>query len=199
MQHNQNIRFIKSYNWEQISDIQLKTDLIDDQIIQIVIQAILRIEAPYFRTEQHGSDREISIERIYCYELYHQIRSILTEHGLDRKYVLHGEYDKSRTGLVKQILGSGYKPDFIVHKPGNLDDDILVMEVKRIDGNLRKMVDDLSKIKTFMSCKTRYRKGLMLVFGEEDAERQIDAMISDNTIILWHNELKSVFKFRVPT
>ena len=66
-------------------------------------------------------------ERVYCYELYHQLRCRWPK-GAD--CVLGGEVKKGG----HPYLGSGQrKPDFLVHAPGE-DRNYVVVEVKSYQG-----------------------------------------------------------------
>lgn len=76
-------------------------------------------------------------ERAFCYELYHQLRDALPKCSTDViTPILYGELKKETLWKmtkehfgVKQ-LNKEYIPDFLLHSPGNFDNQEVVMEVK---------------------------------------------------------------------
>src|SRR5689334_2368607 len=65
----------------------------------------------YFASEYVGGAALKFRERIYCYELYHQLRNVI---GDDERYVLDGEMDKKSD---PDFAGFEKIPDFIIHVP----------------------------------------------------------------------------------
>ncbi|MEN6592464.1 MAG: hypothetical protein ABFC12_04380 [Methanobacterium sp.] len=100
-------------------------------------------DASYFQIDNTGSEELIYRERVYCYELYHQLRCVLGEY---RPYKLQGEMDKSsHTEFAKP-----HKPDFIFHVPRNMQQNLVVVEVKKSDAvnnNLDDFKKDINKLK----------------------------------------------------
>src|SRR4030043_1988755 len=93
--------------------------------MQCLMKAGEKIEPHYFQIPTAGSDELIYRERVYCYELYHQLRIAL---GDDFSYKLDGEVDKAGHLSIR----GGKKPDFIVHIPDEMDRNLVVIEVKPI-------------------------------------------------------------------
>lgn len=95
-------------------------------------------------------------ERVYCYELYHQLRCLWPD---ECEFVLNGEVDKQQH---PNFDGPGYpKPDFIVHVPGRAEN-FAAIEVKGPGASLRDIRTDLSKLLQFQYW---YPRLLYLVFG----------------------------------
>jgi hypothetical protein len=65
-------------------------------------------------------------ERVYCYELYHQLRRLWR----DFPFSLGGEVDKEGHPHFKNGPYAGAKPDLLVHWPGNMDGNLACVEVK---------------------------------------------------------------------
>lgn len=127
--------------------------------MSLIINATSRIPSTYFNPRLWGIGLGYR-ERIYCYELYHQMRSGFDSVHFSVPYVINGELDKS--GTYADIL---LKPDFIFHIPGDLENNLLAIEVKR--GPQLKMLSlrkDLTDLKTLRT-KLGYHKGIMLIFG----------------------------------
>jgi len=127
-----------------------------DQQLSLVTEWLLcassQISAPYFQLPVAGTEDSEVRERAYCYELYHRWRSHWPD---DFAFSLNGEVDKSGHSL---ILGN-LKPDFLVHVPGQMSNNLLVMEVKPANADKSRMVDDLKKL-------TYFRRGLKDQYGK---------------------------------
>lgn len=97
-------------------------------------------------------------ERVYCYELYHQLRCQWPE---DFLYTLCGEIDKRKHAYVRGDYLDNIKPDFLVHEPGYMhpDSNLLAIEVKPANAASEKIVADLQKL-------TALRKDLRNSRGE---------------------------------
>jgi hypothetical protein len=119
----------------------------------------------YFQIEEAGSDELKYRERVYCYELYHQLRCELTD---EYYYKLDGELDKAGHPIIKE----GFKPDFVVQKPKRMDENLVVIEVKPINGKPSSIIDDMKKLKDFID-KYGYHGGIMLIYGENSDTYQL--------------------------
>jgi hypothetical protein len=126
-------------------------------------------------------------ERVYCYELYHQLR-IALPHNFE--YKLNGEVDKSGHPLFRRHM-KALKPDFIVHQPGHMNRNLAVIEVKSTATSSRELRDDLKTLKNFLD-RARYHRGIMLIYGSgrPDLPRRLVKelqLASDNRVVkMWH-------------
>ena len=77
-------------------------------------QSTAAIEAGYFQLRVAGGDAPIYRERVYCYELYHQMRLCWPKEGCP--FVLNGEVDKGGHPILGP-MGLGGIPDFLVTDP----------------------------------------------------------------------------------
>ena len=139
------------------------------EYIDLFKKALPRINPNYFRLTTTYEPSGIVRERVFCYELYHQIRSIMTD---DKKLSLNGEIDKQSH---KDFDKSDRKnPDFVFHMPGKHDFNVLVVEVKgklldprgRPLNSIRK---DLETIQLFIN-KYNYRAGLFILYNHSFKE-----------------------------
>jgi hypothetical protein len=162
-----------------------------DYFHEIFIQAVSQVEPAYIRTYYNEMDMVLQFvesesqrrnleafrigdsivksgERIFCYELYHQLRLLMQEHPTRfGNTVLQGELRKHqimplihRMGL--QALSGDFTPDFLLHTPGNAEDHAFVIEVKTIRSlNYRQLAADISKIAEFIEYY-RYQRGIFL-------------------------------------
>ena len=149
-----------------------------------------RIEKGYFILDIAGDSQiEAYRERVYCYELYHQLRSIL---GVLDDYTLNGEVDKRGHPLLESLLGE-VKPDFIYHMPGKMENNLVVVEVKRISTPINEINKDINKLKGFLE-KAGYYRAIILVYGKDEIDRigeikEKMKILSDNRLLLfWHSE-----------
>lgn len=99
-------------------------------------------------------------ERVYGYELYHQLRKAWPD---DRNHYLHAEVDKSGQSRFPKSLSKA-KPDFLIHDPGNMDRNLVVVEVKSIQNSKAKLKEDIRKLASFCN-EAQYQAGVLLVYG----------------------------------
>ena len=121
-------------------------------------------------------------ERVYCYELYHQLRSNLAE---DFEFVLHAEIDKRGHSPIARCFEQGMpNPDFVVHIPGQMDN-LVVVEVKRSACQHSYVQKDIDKLEQFVDC-LGYKHGILLMFGEDRKRRP--NVVSNKVSVLMHEE-----------
>lgn len=122
------------------------------------------VDSCYFQTEIIGKNSKpttVYRERIYCYELYHQMRKIWPQ---DDTLVLHGDYDKSGSQFFGGTSVKGVKPDFLIHTPGIIDKNLLAMEVKAVTAKTKDVQCDLRKLSRMRS-EANYFSTIFLMFG----------------------------------
>ena len=135
-----------------------------DQLDQILRAATTAIEAPYFKLPIYGGP-PVYRERVYCYELYHQMRKRWPDTDATR-YTLNGEVDKN-AHLELQTLGvRGQKPDLLVHRPGHMGgfDNYAIIEVKHADVNAVGIAKDLKTLSLFIN-NVGYKRAIYLIYG----------------------------------
>lgn len=135
-----------------------------DKYIQKITEALDKVESPYFKLETTYEPAGIVRERVFCYELYHQLRLALKD---DSGLTLNGEIDKR--GHVDFAMEHRKNPDFVFHVPGQHEGNTIVMEVKgRID-KPADIVKDFKTITTFID-KYQYQLGIFLLYNHSFAE-----------------------------
>ncbi|PSR32026.1 MAG: hypothetical protein C7B46_16090 [Sulfobacillus benefaciens] len=134
-------------------------------------------------------------ERVYCYELYHQLRMILpqeTKNGV----MLFGEMDKKSHPLIHH----GTIPDFLYHRPGKSGyrNNVAIIEVKSIQ-RMREHLAICRSIETLQDTQHQlhYQISLLYIFGDQDADTE--KWIRDKIIqeqkgnapfhVLWHQHV----------
>lgn len=159
-----------------------------------LIQAIKNMDSHYFQLPIADEEDPIYRERVYCYELYHQLRCILTN---TFPYKLNGEVDKSGHPVIR----SKKKPDFLVHKPGNMENNLIVVEVKPITvrSRINELKKDIKTLKWFLdNSNGKYYRGICLMYGNKNENlpeniKEVINNISDDRIkIIWNSEPNKV-------
>ena len=135
------------------------------RVVELLQQATIEIAAEYFRLPVTDMPLGSSRERVYCYELYSRLQSLWPD-ALQR-YSLAGEVDKASHPRITRTRAKNKKPDFIIHSPGNMDDNLAVIEVKRTT-NLTEVQKDMETLKFFKS-DAGYQAGVLLLFGPSKA------------------------------
>jgi len=127
------------------------------------------MEQYYFKIAMTNLKGHRFRERIYCYELYHQLRSVLQNFP----YTLQGEMDKIGHPIIHRKIGA-VKPDFILHKPGTMENNFVVMEVKPLNNaNKSQLKKDLDTLTRFLDLG--YYRAIHLIYG---SSRRADGGIS---------------------
>ena len=98
-----------------------------EQFDDILRSATAKIAAEYFQLPIDGG-LPIYRERVYCYELYHQMRCLWPEQETDLR--LNGEVDKKAHPVMSQLDMRLAIPDLLVHGPGFMARNFAVIEVK---------------------------------------------------------------------
>lgn len=152
-----------------------------EQFTDILREATARISDEYFLLPVHGAP-SVYRERVYCYELYHQMRLLWPA---DCRYRLNGEVDKRSHPYFRE--GGEPKPDFLVHEPGTGNNHAMI-EVKSCrasDAGIRKDLETLTRFRSEIG----YQRALYLIYGEEAADTMGDvkkqAIAIDAPVELW--------------
>jgi hypothetical protein len=151
--------------------------------------AASRVAEHYFALPVAGRDKPLLRERVYCYELYHQLRCILPH---DTRLVLTAEPDKRSNPSFTQ----GHPiPDFIFHEPGSHVQNRAVIEAEcRVDR--RHLQKD---VHTFWCLQEKgYQQFILLLFGVKTVPWDILAQVVhevgmqlDQILVLLHAEAGS--------
>jgi len=113
----------------------------------------------YFRIAMSNLRGHYFRERVYCYELYHQLRLSLQCFT----YTLQGEMDKNGHPIIHREIGA-VKPDFILHEPGTMKKNLVVMEVKPLNNTNRpQLKKDLDTLTRFLDLG--YYRAIHLIYG----------------------------------
>lgn len=132
---------------------------------EILKTATSKIDKSYFKTkiiDEKSGAKYVYRERIYCYELYHQIRKTWP---VTNELELHGEYDKSGSSLFGGENLKNIKPDFLIHKAGDTDSNFIAIEVKPVTARKAAIISDLNKLSS-LKLNAKYRFVMYLIYGE---------------------------------
>ncbi len=135
------------------------------ELTDILTSATAAIGAEFFKLPIDGGD-PVFRERVYCYELYHQMR-LLWPPKERCPHVLNGEVDKQGHPILNRRGFKGQKPDFLVHGPGDMGLNHAVIEVKPSNGRAIRMV--LRSLTLFLN-RASYERAIYLIYGERADE-----------------------------
>lgn len=139
--------------------------------LELVKKALQNVESSYFELLTMGKPSVRVRERVFCYELYHQMRLL----KFDGSVMLHAEIDKRGSPPFEDNPAN---PDFVFHVPGQMENNTLVMEVKGsldIDG----VCKDFQTLLDFTE-KRAYRKGIFILYRH--GFRELKSQIRDRFI-----------------
>jgi len=174
------------------------------QFQEAFCRSIMDIDQVFFTVDQYDDDEEKDLkeeekeikaawrERVYCYELYHQLRHHLP---IGFPYTPHCEIDKKNHGNIQGMFEEYFRkfpdqnfnikapnPDFVVHKPGEMENgsNLVVVEVKHSKGyNKKGYKSDLLKLECFIE-EVKYNSGIFLIYGPSDNMKDnVDGILRD--------------------
>ncbi len=164
-------------------------------IDEILKKATKEIRGNYFQLPIDGQGAPIYRERVYCYELYHQLRLAWPENS---PYELSGEIDKSGHPLIRGNHLDNVKPDLLVHVPGSMDNNYAAIEVKPIIAKKSGIKKDLETLTAFLR-HANYQKAIYLFYGGGNIQtkieqiqtlsRQSDTIDTNFIEIWWHSSV----------
>ena len=136
-----------------------------NELADVLMAATAHIGPEYFRLPVHGGG-PIYRERVYCYELYHQMRR---RWPIEGPFQLNGEVDKNAHPILSQLGASYAKPDLLVHGPGDMGLNHAIIEVKSLmakPAGIRKDLKTLSLFRTAVG----YERAIYLIYGGEELD-----------------------------
>lgn len=164
-------------------------------------------------------------ERVFCYELYYRLRTLMeNEINDDQENVfvannifLQSEVIKQNIDIAVEVfrgigkLSREFMPDFLLHTPGNFDNQLIVMEVKsNPDLSFHSLCADLLKIQEFI-IKYSYGQGIFLAvnLSEQRQDRLLRRLVAwlpdhintqDRILLLFKNEPNNpIVEYRLST
>lgn len=157
-----------------------------DRFINVLTAATARIPGHYFQLPVAGREDPIYRERVYCYELYHQLRMLLEGDERFAPYALCGEIDKQGHFIIRACA-----PDFVFHIPGDMNSNLAVVEVKPVNADLDGIKKDLQTLSYFVDEHVGYRVGVQLAYGGDEAglakfTREFRQMGLATLQLFWH-------------
>jgi hypothetical protein len=131
-----------------------------EKYINLVKSSIPKVGPKYYKLPTTYKPSGIIRERVFCYELYHQMRCQMTE---SNQLSLNAEIDKS--GHRDIDPEDRKNPDFVFHIPGSFQGPTLIVEVKgRLSDPKRRIMKDLRTLLTFVS-KYKYKAGIFILYN----------------------------------
>lgn len=181
---------------------ELRSEVIADRFVEVLARACSQIGERWFLMPVHNDDVVPTAyrERVYCYELYHQLRNLTDDDATigAPEYTVSGEIDKA--GLDSVIEDGRHKPDLVWHEPGR-GHNAVVVEVKMVArlsvAGIRK---DLETLAAFLDAPDGrdYARGVMLLYGPGNGERlmrrinlqarRLGIKHPERIVVLWHAE-----------
>jgi hypothetical protein len=140
------------------------------ELTGILSAATAGIGYEYFYLAIAGGD-PVYRERVYCYELYHRMRCLWP---VETGFRLNGEVDKSAHPILGAMGLAGLaKPDFLVHRPGDMGGNHAIIEVKHCQAGSKALRKDLEKMSTFIR-DVGYQRAIYLIYGHGADERVLE-------------------------
>ena len=139
-------------------------DKMVESFIQLIRDALENVGDEYYKLTTTYRTLGVVRERIFCYELYHQMRLIQSQRGLT-DIQIHGEIDKS--GHFEFDKDAQKNPDFVFHVPGMMEGNAIVVEVKgKLEGTYQDGIcKDIRTLSKFTNNTHYYRLGVLIIYN----------------------------------
>jgi hypothetical protein len=135
------------------------------ELTDVLMGATAHIGPEYFCLTVHGGG-PVYRERVYCYELYHQMR---LRWPIEGPFQLSGEVDKTAHPILSQLGASYAKPDLLVHGPGDMGLNHAIVEVKSLMARPAGIRKDLKTLALFRA-DVGYARAIYLIYRGEDLD-----------------------------
>ena len=134
-----------------------------EKIKEILKESINNIEEKFYKVTSSQIENSVPRERIFCYELYHQLRLECQTYKFGVRFDISPELVKGKSMGYSEITNI---PDFLFHREGT-DVNFCILEVKA-QLNKEKIKKDFETLSSFLNGKTKllpYKIGIFLIFG----------------------------------
>jgi hypothetical protein len=140
------------------------------EALKHLLASTAAVPASYFHVAVAETETPTYRERVYCYELYHQMRMAWPRDWALSDYTISGELHKANHPKIREHpLLKDAEPDLLIHRPGAMDN-LVAVEVKRVDAKSRRFMSDVETVGAFVQVAD-YVFGVCLVFGAGDLDR----------------------------
>ena len=134
-----------------------------EKIKEILKESINNIEEKFYKVTSSQIENSVPRERIFCYELYHQLRLECQTYKFGVRFDISPELVKGKSMGYSEITNI---PDFLFHREGT-DLNFCILEVKaQLDKE--KIKKDFETLSSFLNGKSKllpYKIGIFLIFG----------------------------------
>lgn len=158
-----------------------------EEALSLFIDAVNNVDKRFYKVTE-SSNIPAEIERVFCYELYHQFRIRLTDAvASDEGEVLdfHGELRKNNATAL-----AGKVPDLLLHHSGHDNANLLCVEVKTGSGlNKCDIHNDIDKL--YKLCKEHNYKNAvyLLVSTDEKSIARVKTKITELTSLEYDQKI----------
>ncbi|MGB8364830.1 MAG: methionyl-tRNA formyltransferase-like protein [Rhizomicrobium sp.] len=142
------------------------------QFEDILRGATSNITEEYFQLPVEGGPA-IYRERVYTYELYHQMRCLWPKEGTELR--LNGEVDKKAHPVLSQREMRLAIPDLLVHGPGYMARNYAVIEIKPQTASPIGIEKDVGTLSEFVRV-AGYERAVYLHYGYDLADELLTAI-----------------------
>ena len=151
-----------------------------ESFVEMIKGSLDNVGDEYYKITTTYESSGIVRERVFCYELYHQMRLVQSARGLTDVQI-HGEIDKS--GHIAFDRNSRKNPDFVFHVPGMMKGNAIVVEVKgKIEGNYQEGVyKDIVTLSKFTNNNNTFTNRAYSLYT---------TILTMSFCIIWENSLR---------
>jgi hypothetical protein len=156
-------------------------------VLDAVGTATRKIEPEFFRLSEHGLADQNYRTRVYCYELFHQLRCCVPHNNW---HVLSHDVHRLHLPLFNRLFKRNI-PDFMLHVPTEVAPNLIVINVRPINSGSQVIEKEVATLKRFTT-KSGGRQAISLIYGDgvhldTFLSRFRNAALTDGQLlVMWH-------------
>lgn len=160
-----------------------------DNYLNLIKLAIENTPLSYCKINIASIDEIKYRERSWCYEFYHQLK-LAGFDNINYEITINGEIDKSG----HPIISNNINPDFIIHKAGTMTNNLIAIEVKVRNNNIK---NDFNKFIDMLT-KYNYKKCIFISISikTDELKNTIMSFINKKTFLI--NNAKNIIIISKP-
>lgn len=140
-------------------------DTVVQSCLQLIRNAMYNVDEQFkhvkVATQEDEDIKAIKRERVYAYELYHQMRC-LQEHCSELKqYSFNAEIDKA----AHPIIETPFNPDMVIHHQGTMRKKLCAIEIKTDPTALSGIKKDFCTLSCMVHCY-QYQCGVFIIVNQ---------------------------------
>ncbi len=133
--------------------------------LRLILKAMRNVDEQFKQvtvaTQEDEERKIIKRERVYAYELYHQMRCLQERCSKLKQYSINAEIDKA----AHPIIQTPFNPDMVIHHQGTMNNNLCAIEIKTDPTALSGIKKDFCTL-SCMVHRYQYQCGVFIILNQ---------------------------------